>query len=52
MDRSVLRSCSRWHHRQNRSRSLQRSGALLHSRGGNEEGEYGSFGWGKCSGSV
>jgi hypothetical protein len=32
--------------------SLRHSGALLHSHGGNEEGEYGNFGWGKCSGSV
>jgi hypothetical protein len=52
MGRSVLRSCSRWHHHQNQSHSLRRSGGLLHSRGGNEEGEYGSFGWGKRSDSV
>jgi hypothetical protein len=52
MDHLVLRSCSRWHHRQNRSHSLQRSGALLRSRGGNEEGEYENFGWDKRSGNV
>jgi hypothetical protein len=52
MDHLILRSCLRWHHRQSRSRNLRRSGVLLHSRGGSEEGECENFGWDRSSGNV